>query len=164
MQTGTPRNTAPQDVEAERAILGAILLSGTVALPATIEEGVQPHDFYREQHGVIFATMRAMRDDGESIDFLTLTDRLRRDGMLDTVGGRAAIDLLAGAVPEVGNLRQYARIVVRKAMWRERRRLLLAALGQTERECEPEFRRALGWMRECELRFRPLLERDTPTP
>lgn len=151
------------DIEAEQAILGAILLSGTVALPATVEEGVRPEDFYVEQYGQIFTLMQAMHADGESIDTLTLTDRLRTAGALDDVGGRAAIDLLGGAVPEVGNLRQYARIVVRKSMWRARRKLLLEALqdhGPVDCEDETAFRTVLGRVRESELHFRPLLERS----
>jgi replicative DNA helicase len=61
---------------------------------------------------------------GEPVDALTLVEHLKQQGQLDAVGGRATIDLLAGSVPAVGNVRQYARIVRENAMLR---RLLRAA-------------------------------------
>ena len=61
---------------------------------------------------------------GEPVDALTLVEHLKQNGQLDAVGGRATVDLLAGSVPAVGNVRQYARIVRENAMLR---RLLDAA-------------------------------------
>lgn len=146
--------------EAEQAVLGAILISGSVALPASMEEGVREDDFSREPYRLIFAVMCAMHRDSEPIDVLTLTDRLGREGILERVGGRSAVDLLASHVPNIGNLRQYARIVVRAAMWRARRRLLLEALDATAVEGEHEFRTVLGWLRDSELHYRPLVTRQ----
>jgi len=114
----------PQNVEAEQSVLGAVLLSDT-ALPALIiDERLQPEDFYREAHGRIFKAMLDLHSVGEPVDALTLVEALKRTGQLDAVGGRSAVDLLAGAVPAVGNVRQYARIVRENAMLR---RLLHAA-------------------------------------
>src|SRR3954463_13246523 len=61
---------------------------------------------------------------GEPVDALTLVEHLKQAGQLDSVGGRAAVDLLAASVPAVGNVRQYARIVRENAMLR---RLLQAS-------------------------------------
>jgi replicative DNA helicase len=114
----------PQNLEAEQSVLGAVLLSDT-ALPALIiDERLQPEDFYRESHGLIFKAMLDLHTLGEPVDVLTLVEHLKQAGQLDSVGGRAAVDLLAGSVPAVGNLRQYARIVRDNAMLR---RLLRAA-------------------------------------
>jgi replicative DNA helicase len=114
----------PQSLEAEQSVLGAVLLSDT-ALPALIiDERLQPEDFYREAHERIFRTMLDLHSVGEPVDGLTLVEALKRSGQLDAVGGRSAVDLLAGAVPAVGNVRQYARIVRENAMLR---RLLHAA-------------------------------------
>lgn len=154
----------PVTDEAEMAVLGAVLLSGTVALPAIVEEGVESGDFRSKWRSIIFEAMWAMHNDGDSIDRLTLVDDLRRDGLLEHVGGREHIDMLACSVPNVGNLRQYARIVVRSSMWRHRARLLIEAGEAAVSEDEDAYRRVLGRMRECELRFRPLLERDLTTP
>src|ERR687892_2896175 len=114
----------PQNLEAEQSVLGAVLLSDT-ALPALIiDERLQPEDFYRESHGLIFKAMLDLHTLGEPVDVLTLVEHLKQAGQLDSVGGRAAVDLLAGSVPAVGNVRQYARIVRDNAMLR---RLLRAS-------------------------------------
>jgi replicative DNA helicase len=114
----------PQNLEAEQSVLGAVLLSDT-ALPALIiDERLQPEDFYREGHGLIYQAMLDLHTVGEPVDALTLVEHLKRGGQLERVGGRAGIDLLAGAVPAVGNVRQYARIVRENAMLR---RLLRAS-------------------------------------
>src|SRR5215217_9434701 len=116
--------TPPQNLEAEQSVLGAVLLSDT-ALPALIiDERLHPEDFYREGHGRIYQAMLDLHSVGEPVDALTLVEHLKRSGDLEQVGGRAAIDLLAGAVPAVGNVRQYARIVRENAMLR---RLLRAS-------------------------------------
>jgi replicative DNA helicase len=114
----------PQNLEAEQSVLGAVLLSDT-ALPALIiDERLQPEDFYRESHGRIYQAMLDIHTLGEPVDGLTLVEHLKQAGDLDAVGGRAAVDLLAGSVPAVGNVRQYARIVRENAMLR---RLLRAS-------------------------------------
>ena len=108
----------PQNLEAEQSVLGAVLLSDT-ALPALIiDERLQPEDFYREAHGLIFQAMLDLHTVGEPVDALTLVEHLKQAGLLERVGGRAAVDLLAGSVPAVGNVRQYARIVRENAMLR----------------------------------------------
>jgi replicative DNA helicase len=110
--------TPPHNLEAELSVLGAVLLSDT-SLPALIiDERLQPEDFYREGHGRIFQAMLDLHSEGEPVDALTLTEHLKQSGDLEQVGGRAAIDLLAGSVPAVSNLRQYARIVRDNAMLR----------------------------------------------
>src|SRR5688572_17363614 len=114
----------PQNLEAEQSVLGAVLLSDT-ALPALIiDERLHPADFYREGHGRIYQAMLDLHTLGEPVDALTLVEHLKQAGDLEAVGGRAAIDLLAGSVPAVGNVRQYARIVRDNAMLR---RLLRAS-------------------------------------
>ncbi len=114
----------PQNLEAEQSVLGAVLLSDT-ALPALIiDENLQPEDFYREAHGLIYQGMLDLHGHGEPVDALTLVEHLKQAGLLDRVGGRGAVDLLAASVPAVGNVRRYARIVRENAMLR---RLLRAS-------------------------------------
>ncbi|HYM58378.1 MAG TPA: replicative DNA helicase [Solirubrobacteraceae bacterium] len=108
----------PQNLEAEQSVLGAVLLSDT-ALPALIiDERLQADDFYRESHGLIYQAMLDLHTVGEPVDALTLVEHLKQGGLLERAGGRAAVDLLAGSVPAVGNVRQYARIVRENAMLR----------------------------------------------
>src|SRR3954467_3282405 len=114
----------PQNLEAEQSVLGAVLLADA-ALPAVIsDEGLHPDDFYRESHGRIYQAMLDLHTLGEPVDALTLVEHLKQAGDLDAVGGRAALDPLAGSAPAVGNVRQYARIVRDNAMLR---RLLRAS-------------------------------------
>src|SRR5215218_6399095 len=123
-RNGDSATAPPQNLEAEQSVLGAVLLSDT-ALPALIiDERLQPEDFYREAHGLIFQAMLDLHTVGEPVDALTLVEHLKQAGLLESVGGRAAVDLLAGSVPAVGNVRQYARIVRENAMLR---RLLRAS-------------------------------------
>jgi replicative DNA helicase len=108
----------PHNLEAEQSVLGTVLLSDT-ALPALIiDERVQPEDFYRESHGRIFRAMLELHTHGEPVDRLTVKEHLKQTGELDAVGGEAAVDLLAGAVPAISNVRHYAKIVRENAMLR----------------------------------------------
>lgn len=112
-RTGSPVEqpaAPPQNLDAEQAVLGTVLLADT-ALEQLVDEQLQPEDFYREQHGRIYRAMLDLHRRGEPVDRLTLADQLQHAGALEAVGGLAAIDVLAGPVPVVGNLRQYARIV-----------------------------------------------------
>jgi replicative DNA helicase len=109
----------PQNLEAEQSVLGAVLLSDT-ALPALIiDERLRPEDFYRDAHGLIYQAMLDLNVIGEPVDALTLVEHLKQTGRLEEVGGRAAVEMLAGSVPAVGNVRQYARIVRENAMLRQ---------------------------------------------
>src|SRR4029079_5862373 len=99
----------PQNLEAEQSVLGAVLLSDT-ALPALIiDERLHPNDFYRESHGRIYQAMLDLHSVGEPVDALTLVEHLKQAGDLENVGGRAAIDLLAGHVPGVTHTRPYSQ-------------------------------------------------------
>jgi replicative DNA helicase len=97
------------------------LLSDT-AIPAANEEGLKPEHFYRDSYGAIFAAMLDLNDKGQPVDSLTLREYLSHHGTLEGVGGRAALDLLSGSVPEVSNFRSYCRIVIEKYKWRIRLR------------------------------------------
>jgi replicative DNA helicase len=114
----------PQNMEAEQAVLGAVLLSDTALPSLIIDENLHPEDFYREAHALIFQAMLALHNKGEPVDVLTLAEHLKQEGELDRVGGQGAIDLLSGPVPGLANVRAYARIVRENAMLR---RLLRAA-------------------------------------
>jgi replicative DNA helicase len=116
----------PHNIEAEVSVLGAILLSDKPMYQLVIEDALVPEDFYREQHRVIFAVMRELYDEGEPIDSLTVTERLRMGGRLEEAGGDAGVAALAGSVPAAGNLRHYAQIVKENALMR---RLLTTAHG-----------------------------------
>ena len=104
--------TLPHNLEAERSILGAILVhNDAFNLAAQV---VDSRDFYREAHRRIFARMVELNERGQAIDFVTLKEELVRNGELDEVGGPAYIASLADGVPRATNVEYYARIVKEK--------------------------------------------------
>ena len=108
----------PHNIEAEQSVLGAILLSDRSLYALVIEEGLRADDFYRERHAVIYEAMLALYNESEPVDVLTVTDRLRRMGKLEDIGGQAAVDELTGVVPAAGHARRYAQIVRENALLR----------------------------------------------
>lgn len=120
----------PQNLEAEQSVLGAVLMSESVLPALIIDERLTAKDFYRASHGRIYEAMLELNNSGSPIDALTVVEHLKQAGDLDSVGGAAAVELLAGSVPALGNVRQYARIVRENAMLR---RLLIASYEIQER-------------------------------
>jgi replicative DNA helicase len=118
MATGSPALEAPlpQNTEAERSILGAILLDNN-ALNAAIEK-LRPEDFFHEHHRRIYLQMIALGEAQQAIDLVTLTDQLHRRGELEASGGHAYIAQLVDGVPRVANVEHYARIVKEKSLLR----------------------------------------------
>jgi replicative DNA helicase len=114
----------PHSLEAERSVLGAILLSDRTHYIYVVEEGLRAEDFYRDRHRVAYEAMLALFTEGEPIDPVTLMGKLGSMGRLDDVGGEAAIAELMAAVPQVGNIREYGKIVKELALLR---RLLQAS-------------------------------------
>lgn len=117
----------PQDVEAERSTLGAMMLSREVI--EDITDLVTGPDFYRPAHETIFRTILELHGRHEPVDVVTVADALSRDGDVDRVGGVAYLHGLAEACPTPSAGGYYAGIVAKQAV---RRRLVSAAhkIGQ----------------------------------
>jgi len=109
----------PHNLEAEQSVLGAVLLSDKAMYGLAIEERLRPEHFFREAHRIVYQVMLDLYEDNVPVDSLTVTDRLRRGGQLDEIGGEGALHSLAGAVPSAGNARHYGRIVREQAMLRQ---------------------------------------------
>ncbi|HEY1567936.1 MAG TPA: DnaB-like helicase N-terminal domain-containing protein, partial [Solirubrobacteraceae bacterium] len=101
----------PHNLEAEKSVLGAVLLDERHLHSLLVEEHLRPEHFYREQHGAVFAAMLELYEGDNKIDHLTVSEKLRQHGKLDEVGGPATIDELAGWVPAAGHAREYGAIV-----------------------------------------------------
>ena len=106
----------PSNLDAERSILGAILLDNN-ALNTAIE-ALKPDDFFIPQHRSIFIQMMALGEAQHAIDLVTLTEELHRRGELESSGGAPYLASLVDGVPRVSNVEHYARIVKEKAMLR----------------------------------------------
>lgn len=117
----------PQDINAEKSLLGAILLSDT-SFPDLLET-VKYKDFYDQRHAKIFHAMTALYQHHSPIDLLTLTAELRKEKELKSVGGAAYLTELTNFVPTATHAEAYARIVANAAI---RRRLISAGTAIAE--------------------------------
>ncbi len=106
----------PHNVEAERSILGAILLDNNAINPAI--EKLKPEDFFHDHHRRIYQQMIALGETQQAIDLVTLTEQLQRSGELESVGGAAYVSQLMDGVPHITNVEHYARIVKEKSLLR----------------------------------------------
>jgi replicative DNA helicase len=106
----------PQHMEAERSILGAILLDNNALNPAI--EILKPEDFFHDHHRRIYQQMISLGETQQAIDLVTLTEQLHRSGELESSGGPAYIAQLMDGVPHVTNIEHYARIVKEKSLLR----------------------------------------------
>jgi replicative DNA helicase len=111
-----PERTLPHSLDAERSVLGAILIHNEAFNHAA--ELIDAHDFFRDAHRRIFDKMVALSERGDAIDFITLKEELSRAGELDEIGGPAYIAALADGVPRSANVEYYARIVKEKSTLR----------------------------------------------
>ena len=124
----------PQNIEAEQSVLGAILIEQSSI--AKISDMLNPEDFYREAHRLIYRAAMSLFERGEAIDFITVVDLLRRENTLEQAGGIAYVTSLANGVPTAANITYHAKIVQEKSLLR---RLIgaatdIASMGYAESE------------------------------
>ncbi len=115
--SGGPANRVPpQNLDAERAILGAVMLDRD-ALAVALEH-VDTEDFYRREHRDIFAVMCRMYENDQAIDGITLAEELEREKQLDRIGGADYLASLLGTTASAANVAYHARIVREKSVLR----------------------------------------------
>ncbi|NDI36925.1 replicative DNA helicase [Chengkuizengella sediminis] len=107
----------PQNIEAEQAVLGAILLDSEALITAL--EIIKEDDFYKTSHQRIFEIIISLGEDQEPIDLVTVTARLQDKQWLDGVGGVSYLSELANAVPTSANIDYYAKIIEEKSILRK---------------------------------------------
>ncbi|WP_367367240.1 replicative DNA helicase [Leuconostoc pseudomesenteroides] len=110
----------PQDIDAERAVLGAIFFD-VKSENAMIEASaiLAPDDFYRQANQTIFKAMQSLVEDNRPIDMLTLQDKLNSMQQLDNVGGMPYLAEISESTASAANLKHYANIVREKAILRK---------------------------------------------
>ena len=106
----------PHDLEAEKAVLSALLLDNDAIHHVLLE--VSPNDFYHPAHEQIYTSMLALRDDNEPVDLHTLSDHLNQQKRLDAVGGVVFLSELADYEATAANVLHHARIVRDKSVKR----------------------------------------------
>ncbi|MFT4532539.1 MAG: replicative DNA helicase [Candidatus Saccharimonadales bacterium] len=122
MQPSTNGNQAPQSVDIEQSVLGAILIDPDAIIK--VADIVRPIDFYDDRHRQIYEATLRLYEAQSPIDILTLSEELRTEGVLKEVGGSAYLTQLTNTVPTSTNAEQYAAIVATKSI---RRRLITAS-------------------------------------
>lgn len=124
----------PQNIEAEQALLGAILIDNKI-LPK-VAETVKETDFYRQTHRVIYQAMLDLHAKRVPVDMITLIEKLKSQNKLEDADGVSYITLLANVVPTSANALYHARIVVNKAIKRHLTDsgAVIAALGYEEED------------------------------
>jgi replicative DNA helicase len=148
----------PQSVEAERSVIGGLLLSpdGWDA----IAELVAAEDFYRPEHRVIFRQIAKLVDLGQPVDVITVADRLLATGELEAAGGHTYLAELAETTPTAANIRAYAKAVHERAVLRK---LIDAAQDIATTGFHPEGRTAEELLDEAERRIMQISEEGPKT-
>jgi replicative DNA helicase len=118
MSTDAParERTLPNNQEAERTVLGAILVDNAAFSSAA--EILSREDFYRDAHRRIFESMAGLSERSQPIDLVTLKDELSRQNALEAVGGAAYLAGLVDGVPRVTSVEHWSRIIKEKAVLR----------------------------------------------
>ena len=127
MTTRQAAKIPPQNLDAEKSLIGAVLIDEEVL--ADVSENVNAADFYDKNHGIIFGAMMRLFEKRRPVDLLTLTDELKRKDELDAIGGSAYLTELTNYVPTAAHAATYAEMVSQKAV---RRRLIHASSDISE--------------------------------
>ena len=107
----------PQNIEAEKCVLGAILLESRSILK--IIEKLQPDDYYLEAHRIIYKVMVELFNRSQPQDIIAVTNALRDVNQLENVGGPAYVASLTDMFPVPSNTSHYVDIIVEKSILRQ---------------------------------------------
>ena len=147
-------DTAPHDTQAEKTVLGALLLDPNAIYK--MSPSLTPNDFYDPVLRDVFATIVAVSEEGSVVDFVTVGSRLLGNKRVDQLGGSAFLAALATDVPTSSHVSQYAAIVRDKS-----RRRQLARLGRTISDISQDDQRSADELTEqAEQEFLNLSRQD----
>jgi replicative DNA helicase len=124
----------PHNLEAERAVLGAVLVEGTRLLEVP---WLKPAMFYRQPHAWTWAAMRRLADANTAIDLVTLRSELERAGDLERVGGMTYVLDLVDGVPRSSNIEHYAGLVKEAWVLRELMTIGTTAVAEAQQAEDP---------------------------
>jgi len=106
----------PQNLEAEMAVLGSMLIDeDAISVAAEI---IGSDSFYKDSHRKVFETMLSLYSANKAVDLITLTDELKRSGILEEIGGVSFLTSLVNSVPTAANISHYVSIVKEKSILR----------------------------------------------
>ncbi len=128
-----PNNQMPHNLDAESALLGCLILDEGVQ--TDILESLREEDFYQEAHRLMLVAMKKIFAAHRTVDVVTLTDQLDRDGTLERAGGLQAVTELAENTPSAANYKQYLAIVRRDSV----NRALIRASRDIVENCQKGY-------------------------
>lgn len=143
-QPASPGRVPPQSLEAEMAVLGAVLLDNNAFSIAT--ETISSTAFYRKAHTDIFAAMEGLAGRGEAIDIVTLSEELKQRGTYQSAGGAAYLTQIMDTVHTAANVEHYANIVMEKFVMRR----LITICSDVATQCYSGEREAAEVLDEAE--------------
>lgn len=115
--TVKPMRVPPQDIESEKALLGAIMLRSSSI--HDLQDTIFPDSFYVEKHVIIYSAMLDLARKHDPIDLVSVSARLKEKKKLEEIGGRAYLTSLTEIVPSSANIKHYSEVVARKSVLRE---------------------------------------------
>lgn len=129
MEEALIKRIPPHSTEAERSVIGSMLMSEDAAVAAS--ESLTKEDFYDRMNGILFDTMRSLCEAGKAIDLVTLQDALKKQDLPEEFSTMAFVRELLTSVPTSANVKEYARIVREKATLRR----LIHTASEIENDC-----------------------------
>ena len=135
----------PHSIEAEQSVLGGLMLDDRAW--ERVADKLEPSDFYRPNHRIIFEVMRELANDLQPLDVVTLSEALRSRGLVEKSGGAAYLAEVAESTPAASNVGAYADIVRERSTLRQ---LLGAANEIAESAFAPEGRTSSDLLNEAE--------------
>jgi len=145
----------PQALEAERAVLGSMLIAREAV--ETAAEILRDEDFYKEAHRKVFQAMRGLHKARREVDRVTLAEELRRLDWLGEIGGDAALSELIRSVSTAAHVEHYARLVHEKAVLRD----LIAAATEVVQSCLSEEKEPAVLLDEAQAKVLAVAQRQT---
>jgi len=136
--------TTPSSLEAEEALLGAVLLDPETALPNALETGLRPDDFFHEAHAEIFQAFIKLDAGHQPVDQVTTAEALKSRGTLDKCGGPVYLARLYDGIGLATSAGHYARIIIDRAILRS----LVSLAGAITQRCQgspPDVAELLDW-------------------
>jgi replicative DNA helicase len=146
----------PYSEEAEKGVLGSVLLDAVRVMDLCVERQLVPESFYVPAHRTIFEVLLEMLSQGAAIDLLTVTDRLRSSGRLDAVGGSGSLDRLVDSTPTAAHAEYYIDLVRQKHLLR----CIIACARDAENECFASEESADTLLSKVEQSFFDITERQ----
>ena len=152
--SNTPANLPPQSIEAEMAVLGSMMIEKDAVEKAV--DALEERDFYQDAHRKIFRSARDLFTRGDGVDLVTIGEDLRRNKLLEDVGGQIYLAELIHKVATAAHVDYYAKIVREKAILRE---MITAATGIVT-SCYGEVKEAPALLDEAQASIMRVAERQ----